>query len=211
MRNTSRPPASKKTIVGVYVTRRSRAHASAVTSAPWGVTRSVRAPRPKRATSNGRSAARISGRGRMSRCSSSHAAQYGVSKTTASGLPPGWRGRPQEERLVGKLGARGFGRLAREVRGERLALLVGGGDVVDRRLEPVRRPVAVEPRGDVPLLVEEQERRRELHVEVAGDRLLAPCAAVDPRRLAVAPDVERDGDEAAAHLVDDRALREVRH
>ena len=73
----------------------------------------------------------------------------------------------------------------------------------------MRRPVAVEPRDDGALLVEEQQRRRELHVERARERLLAHRPPVDPGRLAVAPDVERDRDEMAARLVDDRALREV--
>ena len=93
--------------------------------------------------------------------------------------------------------------------GERLRSFELGRRVIEHRLEPVRRIVAVEAHDHLAGFVEYQDCRCELNVQESGQCLLAHRLSVEPFHPAVTPDVERGRDEVLACLVDDRALREI--
>jgi hypothetical protein len=93
--------------------------------------------------------------------------------------------------------------------GEGDPLLQPPRDIVERRVEPGRRVVAVEPQRNLALLVEKHQRRRELHAQAGRELLLGRRAAVGPHHFAVAPDVERQRDEMPAHALHRLGLAEV--
>ena len=152
----------------------------------------MRSASAKRATSKRFSDSTIPARRKPSRCSSSQAAQDGVSKKTASGFAPRLR------RSYGGLRKKGSS-----------CSCSPAGYPVEHRLEAVRRVVAVQPRHDPAALVEKDERRRELDFQEGRELFLGEFLSVRPGYLAVAPDVERNREEILSRLVGDRFLAEV--
>ncbi len=118
-------------------------------------------------------------------------------------------GRRHEERLVVQRRARLFLHVRLQPARRATAHARACRDVVEDRFEALRRPVAVEPCDDLAVLVEEQDSRGELDAELSSELLLGHDAAVDPGRVSIAPDVERNRDEMPARGLDDRSLGEI--
>ncbi len=127
----------------------------------------------------------------------------------AAGAPSKVVRRRQKEGLVGQPRTGRIADMSGEVGGERHVPLVPAGHIIEHRFEPVRRIVAVEPRDNLAALVEEEKRGGELHVESPRQRFFAHRAPIDPGRLPVAPEVERDRDKMPAGFLDDAALGKI--
>ena len=72
----------------------------------------------------------------------------------------------------------------------------------------MRRLISVQPDDHLRLLIEEQQRRCELHTQGTAEGLLGHLAAVDPCHFPVAPQVEGHGDQVATGLVRDARFGE---
>ena len=73
----------------------------------------------------------------------------------------------------------------------------------------MRRVVAVQPGGDAAFFVQQQNGRRELHLQPLRQNLFRRPAAVYPGHLPIAPDIERDRDVVLTGEGDDVLLAET--
>src|SRR5260221_10985427 len=84
----------------------------------------------------------------------------------------------------------------------------GPGRGIERDEKALRRVVAVDAYRDAAFLVEKDQRRRELDLELRGELLLAHHLAIRSGDFAVAPDIERDRHEALLQAAGDFRIAE---